>query len=178
VGILSDALIAWAVHGHNRQRNRIKRRMFDFVPDQGNIVICGGGSLAGNSLAADIKFNSFIDNIIQAAKLKRPTVCIYSEDFITPDILNLLRDDSIKDNICFFGHTHSYIPFDKNVEMFKVERMMSNLISSYQKDINSYNSSIRSVMAMLLNVLENCLSNEYYTYTNLAYIVSHLIKKR
>lgn len=176
MGILTNLILTGFVHRHNFRHNGISRRLLGFVPNEGNIIICGGDSSSNDSFACEIKEDCFFENIIQAAKNDKPAVCVYSDDSLTPEILTLLNDEEIKDRICFFGHTHSYIPFDKNIEPYKVEQMMGRVIDSYNRRYNSNDTSIQVTMAMLLNILDNCLPVEFFTYTNLANIISHLVK--
>jgi len=167
--------MAGAVHHHNHRSNGISRHLFDFIPNFGNIIVCGGSSALEGSFATEIREDSFIDNIIQAAEEKKPTICIFSDDSLTPNILELLNDNDLKEEICFFGHSYSYIPFDKNVESYKVEQMMEKLITSYNQKNNSFGVSIQAIMTMLLNILKEYFPLDYFTYSNLAYIVSNLV---
>lgn len=176
MGIFSNSFLAGMVHRHNHRRNGISRQLFGFIPDSGNVVLCGGDTTSNDSFAAELKKYSLIDSIIQAAKDKRPALCIYSNDSLTPEIMGLLEDNKLKDRICFFGHTHSYIPFDKNVDHYKAEQMMGKLIDSYNHRKNLYDSSIQTTMSMLLNILDNCLPSDYFTFTNLEKIVLHLVR--
>ena len=153
MGLLGDLFIAGAVNCRNRTHNRVSRQLLGFIPNAGNVVICGGGTDSAYSIAAKIKEDSFIDNIVNAVNNNDPAICVYSDDSLTPIILDLLRKDKFKERICFFGHTHSYIPFDCNIDHYKVEQMMSRIIASYNHRFNSFDLSIQSTMLMLLNIL-------------------------
>lgn len=175
MGLIGNLLMAGLVHRNNHRRNGISNRLFGVIPDSGNVLICGGDMTSDRSFAREIKENSFIDNVVRAVREHRPTVCIYSDDSLTPDIMAMLNDSALKDNICLFGHTYSYIPFDKNVDSHRVEEMMRKLISSYNQRNNSYGSNIQTIMTMLINILKNYFPPDYFTYTNLANIVEHLV---
>jgi len=174
VGILGNLFMAGAVHHHNNRRNVISRRLFGVVPDSGNVVVCGGDTTSCDSFSYEIKEDCIIDNLIQSAEKSRPTLCVYSDDSLTSSIMDLMKDNRIKDRICLFGHTYSYIPFDINVEHFKVEQMMDELAASYNQKNNSFGTTIQTIISILLNVLSAYFPNDYYTYSNLANIVEHL----
>lgn len=175
MGFIGNIIMAGAVHHHNHRRNGISHRLFGAVPNTGNVVICGGDTTSEESFATDIKVDSLIESIVQAAKDHKPTICIYSDDSITPDILDLLNDDSLKDSICFFGHSYSYIPFDKNVDSHKVEEMMRGIVNRYNKNNNSYGDTIQTIMSMMIDILKKCFSKEYFTYSNLANIINNFM---
>lgn len=99
MGILGNLFMAGVVHHHNHTRDGISRRLLGFIPDTGNIVICGGDTTLEDSIASELKHDSLIDNIIQAVEDNKPAVCIYSEDSLTPEILDLLNDDKFKEKI-------------------------------------------------------------------------------
>ncbi len=178
MGVLGNLFMAGAVHHHNNRRNGISRRLFGAVPDSGNVVICGGDSTSYDSISYEIKEDSLIDTIIQSAAKRKPTLCFYSDDSLTPIIMDLMNDNKIKDNLCIFGHTYSYIPFDKNVDHFKVEQMMDELITSYNRKNNSFSTNVQTIMSILLDVLNDYFPNDYYTYSNLANIIEHLVNSK
>ena len=178
MGILGNLFMAGAVHHHNNRRNGISRRLFGAVPDSGNVVICGGDSTSNDTFSYEIKADSLVDTIMQSATKRKPTLCFYSDDSLTPIIMDLMKDNNIKDNLCIFGHTYSYIPFDKNVDHFKAEQMMDELVASYNHKNNSFGTAVQTIMSILLNVLSDYFPNDYYTYSNLANIIEHLVNSK
>ena len=76
--------MAEAVHYRNNRRNEISRRLFGAVPDSGNVVICGGDSTSYDTFSYEIKADSLMYTIMQSAAKRKPTLCFYSDDSLTP----------------------------------------------------------------------------------------------
>lgn len=174
MGIIRNLFWGSIARDHNRRTHRIRNRLFGHIPYEGNVVICGGNT-SRTSTASYIKRESFLNYLTAEAEAGRPAVCIYSDDNLTPDVEEIANDPRFRDNVCFFGRTHSYIPFDANVDPLRVEQMLSRLIAGYGKRIGTYDASVQSTVTMLLNLLRNCFPHNFYTYPNLCYLVSHLV---
>jgi len=174
MGFLTNLFAAMAVNGYNQSRNHVASHHFDFLPVNGNLILCGGqkGQIQQNgsyrlTFAEEIKLNTFYLSMQQAAAQKQGAVCLYSaERFPTPDFS---RSNVPQEQIIQFGTDISYLPLDtNNIGMERAAWFFQRIIRSYGDRCKANIQVISSVMQMLLSVLAE---EQYITLDNLKKII-------
>lgn len=171
MGFLTNIFAAALVNRHNHSRNNIISHSIDFLPLDGNLIICGGrnGQLVNKSYrltcAEDIKLKAFYLSVQRSAANKRGTVCMYSaERFPYPDIS---KSGVSLEKIIHFGENASYMPLDSDdIGREGTLYFFQRVISSYSKRTNADSFIISSVVQMLISVLAN-LGDRFITFQNL-----------
>lgn len=182
MGFFTNLFAAAAVNQYNQSRNHVASHHFDFLPVDGNLILCGGqkGRLQKNgsyqlTFAEEIKLAAFSLSMQQAVTRNQGAVCLYSaEHFPTPDIpaLNIPQERMLQ-----FGINASYLPLDSdNITKERASLFFQRIIHSYSKRHQANAYVLSSVMQMLLFILEKQSKKHsvgsYITLSNLKELVS------
>lgn len=182
MGIIGDLILGGLVRGHNRRRNRISTRVFDYIPDSGNLVVCGGRIGEDGELATQIKEDVFYkcvsDVLSKSSNCGEPGVAICVPKSISEelhqDFVDLAYNNS-KTPMVYFGENTSFIPFDNTASKRQVVSMFSKILKKKYGENDSVTCDLESLMNILLTYLAQGLGQSLFTYDNLSIIVDHLI---
>lgn len=183
MGIISDLILGGLVRGHNRRSNCISTRLFDFIPDSGNIIVCGGRTGENGELATRIKEDIFYkcisDALNESSKYGEPGIAVCAPKSISrelhADLINLAFDNS-KANMVYFGENTSYIPFDNTASKQQVMNMFSKVLTKRYGENDSLTRDLEALMNKLLTFLHRGLGQNKFTYDNLSIIISNLVE--
>ena len=180
MGFIGNVILAGLAGRHNRRANHVSRRLFGFVPENGNLIVCGGNIGEKGELATKIKEDTFYACVYDAMKKGIPSICICSPNSISRETLEDLKalaegDSKTGKNIVFWGENCSYMSFDKTTTYEQACEIFARIIEKYAGPAMDCRNII-SLMYVLLSILEDGLGRESFTYYNLSIIVDHLIK--
>lgn len=180
MGFIGNIILAGLAGRHNRRANHVSRRLLGFVPENENLIVCGGNTGERGELATSIKEDALYAGVYDAMKKGIPTICICSPNSISQELVDELKalaqgDPKTGNNIVFWGVNVSYMPFDKTTSYEQTCEMFARIIEKYAgQTMNCQN--ITSLMYVLLSILEDGLGRENFTYYNLSIIVDHLVR--
>ena len=182
MGIIGDLILGGLVRGHNRRSNRIASRLFDYVPNNGNIVVCGGRIGEEGVLARQIKedffYNCVSDMLNKSSDYGESGVAICApkstSEELHQDFINLAFT-STETPIVYFGENTTFIPFDNTASKQQVVNMFSKVLKKKFGEDNSVTNDLEALMNVLLSFLAQGLGQDRFTYDNLSIIVNHLI---
>lgn len=183
MGIIGDLILGGLVRRHNRRSNRISTRLFDFIPDSGNIVVCGGKTGEDGELATQIKEDIFykcvFDVLSKSSEYGEPGIAICAPKSVSAELhedFTNLAFNNAKTPMVYFGENTSFIPFDNTASKQQVATMFSRVLKKKYGENDSVTSDLEALMNKLLTYLIQGLGQRRFTYYNLSIIVSHLIE--
>ena len=117
-------------------RTNVSRRLLGFVPENENLIVCGGNTGERGELATSIKEDALYAGVYDAMKKGIPTICICSPNSISQELVDELKalaqgDPKTGNNIVFWGVNVSYMPFDKTTSYEQTCEMFARIIEKY-----------------------------------------------
>ena len=91
MGFIGNIILAGLAGRHNRRANHVSRRLLGFVPENENLIVCGGNTGERGELATSIKEDALYAGVYDAMKKGIPTICICSPNSISQELVDELK---------------------------------------------------------------------------------------
>lgn len=181
MGIIGNLIVAGFVRRHNRRANRVCARLFEFVPDRGNLIVCGGRTdgEAATRIKEDIFYSCIADSLNNGSKHRGPCLAICSPNSVSSDLhedLVALAENNEPVPIVYFGVNTQYIPFDNTASPEQVIGMFSRIIKRRYGEPEAISRDIEALLMKLIFLLYDGLGQSRFTYDNLSIIIDNLVE--
>lgn len=186
MGIIGNLMAAFAVRGYNRHHYHLGSRLFDFVPDSVNLVICGGrnGSYLSDGSykctnADEIKAEVFYSSCEELKNRSYGAVALYDSLHIPTVSIDQLEID--REKILEFGRDISYTPLNSSLVgkdgIQHVYDFFERIILTYCKRAKRESTILLDCIKMVIDLIYVSLGGDYLTYTNIDKIIRELMNK-
>lgn len=168
MGFLMNMIIAQLVHRGDQHRHHVARHLFGSIPEDGNVIVCGGEEDPSH-LAAAIRRDVIFNRIDLAAKNKTPTLFLCSDQKLIGEVQ---EEWAQNDQVLVFGRNLPYAPFSCNVNVEDVRYLFDGILKRFG---SSELVSVRGIIDALLTILSSSLPGNFFTWDNLDRLANELV---